>query len=254
MSALVIANATIRRDDDGRFCLNDLHKAAGGEARHRPGYWLALDQTQALAIEIEKAGIPAIRKRQRIGTFVVRELVYAYAMWISAVFHLQVIRSFDALVSGTAATDAALALRDPGILRQLLAHQVDERLRLEREAAQRAPRAAAFDRLAEQRGAVCVTQAAKLLELSPRRLFAFLSERQWLFRSCDFGAWQAFQRRIDEGYLVHKMVPVTHGNGRERLHPQALVTPAGLARIALLLEADHVSNHNHGAHDDRPSR
>ena len=98
VAPLSIAGIGIRQDAQGRYCLNDLHKAAGEESKHRPAYWQELQQTKDLAAELEKDGIPAIEARQRVGTFVCKELVYAYAMWISAKFHLQVIRAYDALV------------------------------------------------------------------------------------------------------------------------------------------------------------
>lgn len=103
---LTIANTVIRQDVAGRFCLNDLHKAAGGQPKHRPSEWLRWKQTQELVEEISIAGIPAIDTKQKIGTFGCRELVYAYATWISPAFFLKVIRTYDALVTGTPAAPA----------------------------------------------------------------------------------------------------------------------------------------------------
>jgi KilA-N domain. len=109
LPSLVVAHTAIRKDQEGRYCLNDLHKAAGGENRHRPSLWLENQQTQELVEEIAKAGIPALAQNQPVsvikggsspGTYVCKELVYAYAMWISAKFHLTVIRAFDSLVMG----------------------------------------------------------------------------------------------------------------------------------------------------------
>ncbi len=110
MQNLTILNTTIRHDAEGRFCLNDFHRAAGGaEKRHGPSYWLATAQAKelikALAIEDQsdtgKTVSPVSVVKGNLasgiaqGTYARRELVYAYAMWISAAFHLKVIRAFD---------------------------------------------------------------------------------------------------------------------------------------------------------------
>jgi hypothetical protein len=112
--SIAISGVEIHQDADGRYSLNDLHKAAGGEKRQQPSNWLQVQQTQELIAELGVPGIPGTAQKQpvvkiqggtpqRQGTYVVRELVYAYAMWISPIFHLKVIRSFDAGMTGGAA-------------------------------------------------------------------------------------------------------------------------------------------------------
>lgn len=135
-------------------------------------------------------------------------------------------------------------LHDPSTLRALLLDNVDQRLRLEHEAADRAPRAAAFDRLASVQGSVCIRDAAKLLNCRESRLKAWLVDHKWVYRSRADSRLQAFACRLDEGYLVHNMVTITHGDGRQSLQPHAKVTPRGLAYLALHLDAypDPASN------------
>ncbi|WP_354857354.1 KilA-N domain-containing protein [Acetobacter fabarum] len=104
---LTILSTTIRRDAEGRFCLNDCFKAAGLPASKGPNEWAKNAQTEALIEELRSGGISPDPKNivstgpnATRGTYVVKELVYAYAMWISPSFNLQVIRAFDALVTG----------------------------------------------------------------------------------------------------------------------------------------------------------
>lgn len=101
--AITIADTTIHQDADGRFSLNDLHRAAGNQPKHRPTQWLRSKQTQELIDEISSVGIRALESinggKER-GSYGCRELVYAYATWISPAFFLKVIRAYDALVTG----------------------------------------------------------------------------------------------------------------------------------------------------------
>ena len=99
MNTLTIDTITIRKDNEGRYCLNDLHKAAGGSPTNAPAQWFRTDSTEALVQELENCAdmhtLPVTTKMGRSGgTYVCEELVYAYAMWISPSFHLKVIRVF----------------------------------------------------------------------------------------------------------------------------------------------------------------
>jgi hypothetical protein len=144
MNHLMIADVQIRTDEHGRFSLNDLHKSAGAEERHQPAFFFRRPETQELIDEISNSAPaqnsePVVSVAGRYGgSFASREIVYAYAMWISAKFHLQVIRTFDAVV--TSQVSAPKALRSaavkppvmvaagmlPGLVRALRACGIDK--------------------------------------------------------------------------------------------------------------------------------
>ncbi|SFM56472.1 KilA-N domain-containing protein [Nitrosomonas communis] len=99
MSELTVLTTKIRQLD-GLYSLNDLHKAAGGEDKHRPNQFIRLEQTQELIAELSCADLRIIPVKKitgrgkEQGTYACKELVIAYAAWISAAFHLKVIRIF----------------------------------------------------------------------------------------------------------------------------------------------------------------
>ncbi|WP_292913742.1 KilA-N domain-containing protein [Nitrosomonas sp.] len=97
MTELTILTTKIRQLD-GLYSLNDLHKAAGGKDSYKTANFMRLDSTQALIAEIQSSEMSlaerTIHGGPNRGTYVCRELVIAYAAWISAAFHLQVIRVF----------------------------------------------------------------------------------------------------------------------------------------------------------------
>lgn len=99
MSSLTILKTTIRKFDN-LHSLNDLHFAAGGEAKHKPSNFIRLDTTveliEAIKADSDSEPVKVIRGTNG-GTYVCEELVLSYAMWISPKFHLIVLRAFLAM-------------------------------------------------------------------------------------------------------------------------------------------------------------
>lgn len=94
---LTIGNKSIKIKD-GLYCLNDLHKASGGEKKNGPSYWASLPQTKAF---LETTQISVVKLEGRGGgTYAEKKAVYSYAMWISPQFQSHVIDAYDALVTG----------------------------------------------------------------------------------------------------------------------------------------------------------
>ncbi|HAS6110587.1 TPA: KilA-N domain-containing protein [Vibrio vulnificus] len=112
MTNLTILSKNIRVLDN-LYSLNDLHKASGGHQKHKPVQFLRNQQTQELINEIDQSRNCCFREKSQSanshfavntkrggcnsGTWVCKELVYSYAMWISPKFHLKVIRAFESI-------------------------------------------------------------------------------------------------------------------------------------------------------------
>lgn len=128
---MIVCSNTIRQDKEGRYRLNDLHKASGGEKRHSPSYWLDTQQTAGLIDLLNTTGKAVVSIEGRNGgTYVCKELVYSYAMWISPEFSLQVIRAYDALAAGQVNEAKRIASRERAKLESPI---LNESIKVQRE-------------------------------------------------------------------------------------------------------------------------
>lgn len=135
MQNLTISNVSIRQFD-GLYSLNDLHKASGGNPIHAPGQFLRNQQTIDLIAEIDaesdvqnRASVATKKGGANQGSYGAKELVYAYAMWISPKFHVKVIRVFDSIATGAASiglTTDELLTRLGGVMKSVSTKQHEE--------------------------------------------------------------------------------------------------------------------------------
>lgn len=96
MSNLQILSNQIRKNGN-LYSLNDLHIASGSENKHRPALFIRLETTKELIAEMENENQPRntiLVVKNGLGSYACKELVIAYAAWISPAFHLVVLRAF----------------------------------------------------------------------------------------------------------------------------------------------------------------
>ena len=123
-----------------------------------------------------------------------------------------------------------------GALR-LAAEQADQIEQQQARLAVVTPKAEALDRITLSDGAMCITNAAKVLGMQPKRLFAWLQTNQWIYRRAGGSGYIGYQSRIQVGYLDHKVTTVERSDGSEKTVEQVLVTPKGLAKLATAIGA-----------------
>jgi len=100
------------------------------------------------------------------------------------------------------------------------------------------PKVAALERIAESKGALCMRDAAKTLQMRPIDFREYLAAKKWIFRGS--GIWVAFQDKINTGYLELKEHNYSSTDGDDRVSPQVRVTNKGLVKLAKMLAEDRL--------------
>ena len=118
-------------------------------------------------------------------------------------------------------------------MRGLLLTYTEKVIALEEEKRVLAPKAESFDRIALADGLLNITNTAKTLNL-PRvqDLTRYLLENQWIYRRMGGKNYVAYQTRLQQGLLSHKITTVQTTDGREKIVEQVLVTTKGLAKLS----------------------
>ena len=150
---------------------------------------------------------------------------------------LRYIEAFNALeaeLRRRASTDPAVALNDPTALRGLLLTYSEKVLALEATNAELTPKAQALDRIATAEGALCITAAAKALQVQPKALFTYLRQHGWIYKRPGSAHYLGYQGRTNAGDLEHKVHTILRADGSEKIIEQVLVTPQGLTKLAKL--------------------
>lgn len=159
-------------------------------------------------------------------------LVSGYSVELRA----KIIDRWAELEQQVATFDPVAVLNDPSAMRGILLSYTEKVLALEAVNAELTPKAEALDRIATADGSLCVTDAAKALQMRPKDLFSYLREHGWIYRRAGAGHDVGYQSKTTTGLLEHKVTTVLRADGSEKITEQVRITPKGLAKLSALIQ------------------
>lgn len=231
-----IAGIEITTDEVGRFNLNALHRASGLGESKEPNKWLTLKSTNELVkcVDATEGSCGSSINKQKGGVapgiFAGEQLAVAYANWLSPMFYLQVINTFLDYKTGT-----LQPVQKPLTTLEILEIAIEaekNNLKLTAQVKDMTPKVEALDLIATSDGSMCISNAAKDLQLQPKDLFKWLSANNWIYKRNGNTDWTAYQDKINQGLLEHKVKPITLPTNRIITKEQVRVTSKGLAKLA----------------------
>jgi len=123
-------------------------------------------------------------------------------------------------------------LNDNTFLRSTLLTYTEKVMVLQDQVAELSPKAEALDRIATADGSLCVTDGAKNLQVRPKDLFTYLRSNGWTYRRIGTDHDLAYQSKLTQGLLEHKVTTVYRSDGTEKITTQVRITPKGMTVLA----------------------
>ena len=146
------------------------------------------------------------------------------------------IAAFNEMENAIKMRDPMEALNDPSAMRGLLLTYTEKVIALEAKVAEDAPKVEALERISEADGSLCVTDAAKALQMRPKDLFQYLQSHGWIYKRTGNAHYLGYSSKVTSGLLEHKVTTVLRPDGSERITEQVRVTPKGLSKLAQLVK------------------
>lgn len=157
----------------------------------------------------------------------------------AAAFKERYIEQFNAMESEIrriAHSGPTIDLNDAGALRGLLLTYSEKAMELEKQVKELLPSQAALERLSQAEGSLCITDAAKALQMRPSDLFAWLRQNGWIYKRVGTSHDLGYSSKTQTGLLEHKVTTVLKADGSEKVTEQVRVTARGLTKLAQLIK------------------
>lgn len=119
---------------------------------------------------------------------------------------------------------------NPAIAARAWADEVEKNIEQQKRLAVTEPKAAALDLLADSKGASNISLTAKHLKMNRKELIGLLRAKKWIWKSSPI---QATQQALDSSLMI-QVAGISDRNGRH--YTQALITPKGLATLAVIVQ------------------
>lgn len=124
---------------------------------------------------------------------------------------------------------------DPQILLGVLTHLKEESAKKDEIIAEQSKSVRALERLEAAEGEMCITDAAKTLDVKVKWLFLFMASKRWIYKRPGNRNWVAYADKMPH-YLRHDDHLYIDSLGQERVATRVIVTAKGLVALAKLLD------------------